>query len=137
MFKIRLCFCGNNESHNSEVIIFAAVKLFCMMIFFRQSITAPSISLAFTERVGQLLKPVFCAFNFDFKAAKSVNAAQIKALAENTSWVKQTENIIIFGPSGVGKSHLAAAIGLNLIMQNMRVLFTQTTTNYLEIVHKP
>jgi DNA replication protein DnaC len=66
--------------------------------------------------------------NFDFKAAKSVNAAQIKALAENTSWVKQAENIIIFGPSGVGKSHLAAAIGLNLIMQNMRVLFTQTTT---------
>lgn len=65
--------------------------------------------------------------NFDFKAAKSVNAAQIKAIAENTSWVKQAENIIIFGPSGVGKSHIAAAIGLNLIMQGIRVLFTQTT----------
>lgn len=66
--------------------------------------------------------------NFDFTAVKSVNAAQIKALAENISWVKQAENIIIFGPSGVGKSHIAAAIGLNLIMQGMRVLFTQTTT---------
>ncbi len=37
--------------------------------------------------------------SFDFDAAKSINAAQIKALAENTSWVKQAENLIIFGPS--------------------------------------
>jgi DNA replication protein DnaC len=65
--------------------------------------------------------------NFDFKAAKSINSAQIKALAENNSWVKQAENLIIFGPSGVGKSHLAAAIGLSLTMQNMRVLYVQTT----------
>jgi DNA replication protein DnaC len=44
---------------------------------------------------------------FDFKAAKSINAAQIQALAENNSWVKQANNLLIFGPSGVGKTHLA------------------------------
>src|SRR3990167_3072512 len=32
---------------------------------------------------------------FDFKAAKSINAAQIQALAENNSWVKQANNLII------------------------------------------
>ncbi len=65
---------------------------------------------------------------FDFKAAKSVNAAQITALADNTGWVKQAHNLVIFGPSGVGKSHLACAIAHRLIEQGMRALFTQTTS---------
>ncbi len=64
---------------------------------------------------------------FDFKAAKSINAAQIQALAENNSWVKQANNLVIFGPSGVGKTHLACAIGYRIIEQGSRVLFTSTT----------
>lgn len=65
---------------------------------------------------------------FDFKATTSINAAQIKAMAEQTDWVKQANNVIIFGPSGVGKTHLAAAIGHRLAVQGVRVFFTQTTT---------
>ncbi|MCE3238141.1 MAG: IstB domain protein ATP-binding protein [Gammaproteobacteria bacterium] len=64
---------------------------------------------------------------FDFKAATSINAAQIQALAENNSWVKQANNLVIFGPSGVGKTHLACAIGYRIIEQGSRVLFTSTT----------
>jgi DNA replication protein DnaC len=65
---------------------------------------------------------------FNFKAAKSINPAQIKALAENPAWVKKAENIIIFGPSGVGKTHIAAAIASNLIAQGIRSFFISTTT---------
>jgi len=65
---------------------------------------------------------------FDFKAALSINAAQIKALAENSGWVKKAENIIIFGPSGVGKTHIAAAIASHLITQGVRTFFMSTTT---------
>ena len=65
--------------------------------------------------------------SFDFKKSKSINAAQIQALADNTSWVRQANNLVIFGPSGVGKSHLACAIGHRLIEQGIRVLFTPTT----------
>lgn len=64
---------------------------------------------------------------FDFKAAKSVNAAQISALSDNTGWVQQAHNLVIFGPSGVGKSHLACAIAHRLIEQGMRALFIPTT----------
>jgi DNA replication protein DnaC len=85
------------------------------------------------KRIGRYIKesklPTGKALaTFDFKAVKSINPAQIKALAENTNWVKQAENIIIFGPSGVGKSHLAAALGLSLIAQDIRVLFMPTST---------
>lgn len=64
---------------------------------------------------------------FDFKLTKSINKAQIHALAENTDWVKQAKNVIIFGPSGVGKTHLAAAIGYAMVQQEMRALFSSTT----------
>lgn len=64
---------------------------------------------------------------FDFKAAKSINPAQIRALADNSDWVKQANNLVIFGPSGVGKSHLAAAIAYRLIEQGIRALFMPTT----------
>lgn len=64
---------------------------------------------------------------FNFSVAKSINQAQIEALAENPSWVKNAENIVIFGPSGVGKSHLSAAIGHAMITHGIRVLFTSTT----------
>lgn len=63
---------------------------------------------------------------FDFKITKSINAAQIQALAENNSWVKQANNLVIFGPSGVGKTHLACAIGYRMIEQGSRVFFIST-----------
>jgi len=69
---------------------------------------------------------------FDFSLTKSINAAQIEALAENTDWVKNAANVVIFGPSGVGKTHIAAAIAYNLINQGIRGLFASTT----EIVQK-
>jgi DNA replication protein DnaC len=74
------------------------------------------------------LPPAKTLDNFDFKAAKSINAAQIQALAQNPEWVKQARNIVIFGPSGVGKSHLAAAIACRLIEQGIRALYSPTTT---------
>lgn len=65
---------------------------------------------------------------FDFETSKSVNAAQITALANTLDWVQQASNLMIFGPSGVGKTHIASAIGHRLIEKGARVFFTPTTT---------
>jgi len=65
--------------------------------------------------------------SFNFDANSSVNPAQINALAESDSWMKQGHNIIIFGPSGVGKTHLAAAIAYRQIEQGYRIKFQQTS----------
>ena len=56
-----------------------------------------------------------------------MNAAQITALANNIDWINRAENLMIFGPSGVGKTHLVAAIGCRLIENGVRALFTPTT----------
>ena len=64
---------------------------------------------------------------FDFKQASSLNAAHIRALAENTSWVNHANNLVIFGPSGVGKTHLACAIAYRLLEQGVRSSFYATS----------
>jgi Mrp family chromosome partitioning ATPase len=40
---------------------------------------------------------------------------------------RRRANLLAFGPPGVGKSHLAAALGQTLIENGYRVLFTRTT----------
>ena len=64
---------------------------------------------------------------FDFAAVPMISKAQVMALASGDGWIQQGSNILLFGPPGVGKSHLAAAIGLALIENGWRVLFMRTT----------
>jgi len=65
--------------------------------------------------------------NFDFKANENINAPQIKALSETDGWVKQANNVIVFGPSGVGKTHIAAAIAYRQIELGCKVKYYQTS----------
>jgi DNA replication protein DnaC len=64
---------------------------------------------------------------FDFAAAPSIRKAHIAALATGNAWIEPGANILIFGPSGTGKTHVAAAIGAGLIDHGYRVLFSRTT----------
>lgn len=65
--------------------------------------------------------------NFDFNTVPMVSKAQVHALTAADTWLNDGANLILIGPPGVGKSHLAAAIGLALVENGYRVLFTRTT----------
>ena len=65
--------------------------------------------------------------NFDFNVVPMISKAQVHALAAADSWLHEGHNLILIGPPGTGKSHLAAAIGLSLVEKGLRVLFTRTT----------
>ncbi|MNV47271.1 Chromosomal replication initiator protein DnaA [compost metagenome] len=56
-----------------------------------------------------------------------ISKAQVMAITAGDSWLAKGANILMFGPPGGGKSHLAAAIGLALIENGWRVLYTRTT----------
>ena len=49
--------------------------------------------------------------DFDFDFQPSVNKAQILEF-ESLGFIDKKENIVFLGPSGVGKTHLATAIGI-------------------------
>jgi DNA replication protein DnaC len=65
--------------------------------------------------------------NFDFDAVPMVSKAQVMALTAGDGWLEKGANLLLFGPPGAGKSHLAAAIGLALIDNGWRVLFSRTS----------
>lgn len=70
--------------------------------------------------------------SYDFGTIAGVSKNKILGLASGEVWIKEGMNVLIFGSSGVGKTHLAAAIGEKLVESGFRVFFNRTT----ELVQK-
>jgi DNA replication protein DnaC len=60
---------------------------------------------------------------FDFTAIEGLNKARMYELADNHDWIRQGANLLLFGASGVGKTHLASSLGYSLIEAGTRVKF--------------
>lgn len=63
--------------------------------------------------------------HFDFGAAPGVNRTLIQDLA-TCAFVPRHENLLFFGPTGVGKSHLANALACEALKRDLRVLARST-----------
>lgn len=61
---------------------------------------------------------------FDFAFQKSVKKARIVNLAE-CRWLENATNLLFEGPPGVGKTHLAIALGLTAVEKGYRVRLYQ------------
>ncbi len=62
---------------------------------------------------------------FDFSAAPGVNRSFIVDLA-TCSFIQRHENVLFCGPTGVGKTHLANALGIEALKRNFRVISKPT-----------
>lgn len=80
------------------------------------------------RHLAEARSPVGKTFDsFDFEAVPVVSRAQVMALASGGEWVDDGANLLLFGPPGAGKSHLASAIGFALVENGRRVLFARTS----------
>jgi DNA replication protein DnaC len=72
--------------------------------------------------------------SFDFKGRPSLNKPLVLELAKG-DYLDRRENILLVGPSGTGKSHLATALGMAACGQGKKVRFfrvTELITSLLE-----
>ena len=51
-----------------------------------------------------------CVEDIDYRASRGLDRGVIRALAQNSDWVRNHENIFVLGPTGAGKSYVACAL---------------------------
>jgi DNA replication protein DnaC len=69
--------------------------------------------------------------SFDLAVSRGLSKAQLKKL-ESLEFLDHSQNIIIFGPTGVGKSFLAQAIGFKACQQGSETKFFSINKLFLE-----
>ncbi len=60
---------------------------------------------------------------YDFTFATGAPQKQLQSL-RSLSFIERNENIVLLGPSGVGKTHLAIAMGYEAVRAGIKVRFT-------------
>lgn len=65
--------------------------------------------------------------DFDFKFQPSIDAKLVRELATGR-FIAGAENVLLFGPPGVGKTHLAVALGRAAVEAGHTVLFVTATS---------
>ncbi len=70
---------------------------------------------------------------FDFEFQPSMDRKQVRELA-GLSFVERNHNVVILGPPGVGKTHLAVALGVKAVEAGCSVLFMTLETLMSKLV---
>jgi DNA replication protein DnaC len=60
--------------------------------------------------------------NFDFSFQPSIERSRIETLA-TCQWIRESRTLLIQGPPGVGKTHLAVALGVKAVELGFGVMF--------------
>lgn len=78
------------------------------------------------------LKDSACIENIDFKTPRSLDKSLIVRLSA-ADWIKKSQNVIIVGPTGVGKTYLACAIANSACRKGYPALYKRAPRLYLEV----
>ena len=70
--------------------------------------------------------------SFDFKLATGVPKKALSELA-NLNFIERAENVVLLGPSGVGKTHLAIALGLKAVQARKKTRFISAADLMLQL----
>jgi DNA replication protein DnaC len=131
-----------------------AMKLNGMADAFKEQLARPDLNdLAFEERFSLLvdrhwiwkedrrmnrllknakLKDNACLEDIDFKTPRGLDKSVILRLA-GSDWIKSAQNIIITGPTGVGKTYLACSLANSACRNSLATMYKRAPRLYQEI----
>lgn len=69
---------------------------------------------------------------FDFEFAKGVPKSVVNQLA-TLAFIERKENVVLLGPSGVGKTHIASALGYKAVQAGIKTRFISASDLILQL----
>ena len=74
-----------------------------------------------------------CVEEIDYRAARGLDKSVIRALAQESAWVRNHENIFVLGPTGVGKSFVACALAQKACRDGYSALYTRAAALFRDL----
>jgi DNA replication protein DnaC len=79
------------------------------------------------------LRGAACVEDIDYRAARGLDKTVMRALAKDSAWVRNHENIFVIGPCGVGKSFLAGALAQKACRDGYSALYLRAAALFREL----
>lgn len=98
-----------------------------------ESIYRQNLRLARYLHMAKLKFPFACFEEIDYRTARGINKAKLASL-QNDEWLLAHQNVIITGPTGIGKSFLACAFGQRAC-RNGRTVYYFRWSRMLSNIH--
>jgi DNA replication protein DnaC len=74
-----------------------------------------------------------CVEEIDYRAARGLDKSVIRALAQESAWVRNHEHIFVLGPTGVGKSFVASALAQKACRDGYSALYTRAAALFRDL----
>jgi DNA replication protein DnaC len=74
-----------------------------------------------------------CVEEIDYRAARGLDKSVIRALAQESAWVRNHEHVFVLGPTGVGKSFVACALAQKACRDGYSALYTRAAALFRDL----
>src|SRR5207244_13593904 len=74
-----------------------------------------------------------CVEEIDYRTARGLDKSVIRALAQESAWVRNHEHIFVLGPTGVGKSFVASALAQKACRDGYSALYTRASALFRDL----
>ena len=74
-----------------------------------------------------------CVEEIDYRAARGLDKSVIRALTQESAWVRNHEHIFVLGPTGVGKSFVASALAQKACRDGYSALYTRAAALFRDL----
>lgn len=141
--------------HQHTIEKLHAMQLSAMADAFVEQLDNPAMDdLSFPERFGLLVDRLFswredkrmqrllkgaklklqaCPEDIDYRAPRGIDKTVMLALL-SCGWIRKHQNVLITGPTGVGKTYLACALANQACREGIRVLYSRAPRLYHDLV---
>ena len=74
-----------------------------------------------------------CVEDIDFRSPRGLDRALVRALAQDSAWVRQHQNLFLIGPTGIGKSFLACALAEKACRDGFTAWYTRAAQLFRDL----